>query len=690
MRQLLDKRLTGSGELPTVTPDAFMSCLPAVKFWLWLSALASLAGWGLSAIGQLNGSGYIILLGTLAVGWGMRLATKAGQGSVRRGAGPAVKSCWRRWRRRFGRGLPLSFAVLAGMVFLGGALYPPTSHTAFTYRIPRALHWLAEGRWHWIHTIGYRMNDRACGMEWLEAPLLLLTRSDRALFLLNFIPFLLLPGLVFSVLWRLGVRARVAWAWMWLLPTGYTFLLQGGSAGNDAFPTVYALAALDFACRAWANRRPGDLCLSVVAAALLTGAKASNLPLLLPWAAVMAACLPIIKRHWPRLLAVSPVAALVSFLPTAGLNLVYCGDWSGLSLERSGMDLKNPWVGIWGNGLLFLKDNLVPPFFPAAGWWNDSVLSRLPRGIVGPLAANFENGFHQVKELPTEDWAGLGFGLSLLLAASVVAAPRIRGGNRGLTSGRSGKEGAISGSGAFSCSAGQWRIGGDRPLRGVLRWCAVFGAWGALGVFCVKSGMTNGARLISPYYPLMLPLLLAGAGQAELVRRRWWRALAGGVVGLASIVLVVTPGRPLWPAQTVLSRALGLPSGGRLVARALKVYAVYAGRSDPLAAVRALLPADLQVVGFMADGDDIDISLWRPYFQRRVLHVLLSDSAAELRRRGLRYVVVGGAYLGSQHTSFEEWRQRVGAELVGAATATLKVAEGPQSWYLARVPAVFN
>ena len=80
------------------------------------------------------------------------------------------------------------------------------------------------------------MNNRPCGLEWLSAPLLLFTKSDRGLFLVNFLPFLLLPGLIFSVLTRLGVRARVAWHWMWLLPTGYNFLLQGGSLGNDTDP----------------------------------------------------------------------------------------------------------------------------------------------------------------------------------------------------------------------------------------------------------------------------------------------------------------------------------------------------------------------------------------------------------------------------------------------------------------------
>src|SRR5258705_12461599 len=118
------------------------------------------------------------------------------------------------------------------------------------------------------------MNDRACGIEWLSAPLLLFTKSDRGLFLLNFIPFLLLPGVVFSLFRRLGVRPKVAWQWMWLLPTGYTFLLQAGSTGNDTFPTIYALAAIDFACRAIVSRRSSDFWHSILSVALLTGAKA--------------------------------------------------------------------------------------------------------------------------------------------------------------------------------------------------------------------------------------------------------------------------------------------------------------------------------------------------------------------------------------------------------------------------------
>ena len=219
-----------------------MSLLRAVKIWLWISVLMSVAGWSLSALGELNPMGYAVFglvvaalfaFGRKAFGWEV----------------PVTGFNWRRTRRRFRRWLPASFAVLAFLVFLGGALYPPSNHAAFTYRTPRVLHWLMDGHWYWIHTADYRMNDRACGFEWLTAPLLLFTKSDRGLFLINFVSFLLLPGLIFSMFTRLGVRPRVAWYWMWLLPTGYNFLLQAGSVANDTFPTVYALAAMDFGDR---------------------------------------------------------------------------------------------------------------------------------------------------------------------------------------------------------------------------------------------------------------------------------------------------------------------------------------------------------------------------------------------------------------------------------------------------------
>jgi hypothetical protein len=653
-----------------------------VSLWLWLSALATAAGWLLSAFGQLNRGGYLVFTVVALVGWllARSLLKRVIQVGPDRRLQLAVILA--RLLRRFRRPLPFAFALLALLIFLGGALYPPSNHTALTYRTERVLHWLAEGRWHWIYTPNHRLNNRACGIEWLSAPLLLFTRSDREIFLLNFVPFLLLPGLLFSLWRRLGVRSRVAWHWMWLLPTGYCFLLQAGSAGNDAFPTVYALAALDFACRAWTSRHLAGLWHSVLGAALLVGAKASNLPLLLPWAILTAPLLPLVwggkpwsfrspmhtqpgpRAHVPLKITltvgVAALALLVSFLPTAVLNIIYCHSWSGMQLERAGMDMKNPLVGIWGNAFLFLLHNFIPPVFPLAHWWNESALAFLPQALVRPLVANFEQSFHFVGELPTEDWAGLGFGVSLLLVVSAMASLFMKSGRPS-----------------------------DTPGQSVIpRFCLV-GArvtpWIALLAYCMKSGMVTGARLVSPYYPFLFTVLLIMPGQAEVVRRAWWRVTVWCVVALAFAVLIVTPGRPLWPAETILSNLAAAQPESRLLSRALNVYAVYAGRSDPLACVRPLLPADLRRVGFLGNPDDIDISLWRPFGTRRVLHVLLNDPPQAIRQRNIEYVVVGGFNLNENGMTIQSWLDRTGAQLVATTNATLRVAEGRQDWYVTRL-----
>ena len=622
--------------------------------------MASLGGWLLSAVGMLNAGGYLVFFAIAGLIW-WQTGGRVNWTAMRRNFN------WKRIRRCFRRPLPCAFAILAVLIFLGGVLYAPSNHTALTYRFPRVLSWLAEGHWYWIHTPDYRMNNRACGIEWLSAPLLLFAHSTRGIFLLNLIPFLLLPGLIFSVCTRLGVRSRVAWHWMWLLPTGYNFVLQAGSAGNDTFPTVYALAAVDFACRAYVSRRPSDVWLSMLSVALLTGAKASNLPLLLPWAILILPTLPIVRRYPLQMAGITLISALVSFLPTALLNIKYCGDWSGLKMEHAGMSMKNPLVGIWGNLLLFCLHNFAPPFFPQASWWNQHALSVLPKAIEAPLSANFEATYHLLGEIPTEDWVGTGLGVSLLMVVAVLyrllRRPGVDNDDK-------------SGGGVLT---------GERHLPEWFRRAGLVTPWMALLAYCMKSGMVTGARLISPYYPLLLPLLIIGKEQSDLVRRRCWQAIALGVYGLTFVVLITTPGRPLWPAQTVLSKAVVRHPGQRALTRALTVYRVYGERPDPLREMRGKLPPGLEVVGFMGTEDDIDISLWHPLGSRRVVHVLPADSAEELRAQHLEYAVVSGFNLKEQGVELGGWLSKVRGEVAGTINATQKVSEGLQPWYLVRL-----
>ena len=635
-----------------------MSFVPLVQLWLWISAYAVAAGWMLSACGQLNRAGYGIAFAAFAIF--LWLAGRSGWFTARMAGHFPSTIFHHRFRaiaRRFRRPLPLCFTALAVLIFVGGTLYPPSNYTGVTYRLPRVLQWLAHGHWFWIHTPNYRMNDRACGYEWLTAPLLLFTKSDRALFLVNFLPFLLLPGLVFSVFTRLGVRARVAWQWMWLLPTGYNFLLQAGSICNDTFPAVFALAAIDFAARAWRSRRAADLWHSILAAALLTGAKASNLPLLLPWAILIFPVIPLLRRKPLATLSIILLAALVSFLPMAVLNNHFCGDWSGAKLEPAFMVMKDPAVGLYGNTFQLLLDNSIPPVFPPAGWWNQHAPLFMPHFLTEAADKYFDAGFFSVGELPTEDWAGIGFGLCLLVVVSVGGAFWIRK--------------------KYSVTPVNW------PIPNELCRCVLVAAWISLLAYCLKSGMTNAARLIAPYYALLLPLLLVGAGQSQIIRRRWWHWLAGGVLVLAFVALIVSPDRPLWPAKIILARWHDQNPDQRLISRALNVYTVYAQRSDPLAGVRMLLPSETKTVGFIGTEDDPDISLWRPFGGRQVEHFFLTDPPERIRER-VEYVVVGGFNLKRRGTTLDAWLQQSGAELVATTNGTVKVTEGPQPWYVVR------
>ncbi len=618
---------------------------PIVRLWVLISVAASLLGWTLSVLGQLNREGY-------AVGFCLFAALLAG---LRK----PLELTPRKFKlRRFRKPLPFCFCVLASLVFIGGAFYPPSNYTGITYHIPRVLHWLAHEKWEWIHTPDARMNFSGCDFEWLNAPMLLFTRSDRATFLLNFIPFLLIPGLIFSVFTRLGVRPKVARQWMWLMPSGYIYMLQAGSIGNDAFCAICALAAMDFGCRAWESRRLRDLCFSLLAVALMTGTKATSLPLLLPWLLLVVMLLPLLRQNWLATLLVTVVAVVVSFLPMALMNKLHAGDWLGASVESLKLEIQQPVVGIMGNAFQLLLANFTPPVFPFAGWWNVYAPLLMSDSVLNAIKTNFvDGGFFIIGELPTEDWSGIGFGLSILLVVSLVASLWIRG-----TAPR------IS------------------PHRSIPPWLChgvMLAVWISLMAYSVKSGMTTAGRLVAPYYALLLPSLLIGPGPSKIIRHWCWRVLVVVVWASVSVVLILSPDRPLWPAKTILSKLHEQHPDQRLITRALKVYTVYSRRFDALSGVRSLLPPTVKTVGFIGTEDDSAISLWRPFGKRQVKRFFLSDPP-EMVRQQVEYVVVGGANLKAHNTTLEAWLKQTGAEFVAATNATLKVSEGLQPWYLVR------
>jgi len=618
--------------------------LTAVRIWILLSTLLVSAGWILSALHQLNRLGYgvvIALAGLVAV---------VGQ---KKSGWPTLKSSSRfchKLARRCHRPLPLIFFLLALLAFLSALLLPDLNYDSAAYKLPRVFHWLWLEQWHWIHTGDPRMNICACGFEWMSAPIILFTHTDRLVFLINWISFLLLPGLIFSLFTRLQVRPRVAWWWMWLLASGWCYVLQAGSVDNDSVAAVYILAAVDLALRAGEKKSAADLWLSLLAAALATGVKQTNLPLGFLW--LIAA--------WPnlRLFIVRPLAGavavffglLVSVVPISILNYQHYRTWLPVDvagLPSAGKFHLDPFWGVIGNAFCIPLQNLMPPlhellpplFRYSVSLWNE----QMRHFLLTPFGAHFSS-FENFGYLSgayyhgiCEGNAGLGLGLCILILVSVLELRRQR----------------KAGSPGFNISP-------DPQLF----WLRA-APWALLLLFMAKVGTFSIARHLAPYYLFLFPIFLVQARHVDVVRQPRWRQFGVEMMALAVVVLVTAGNRPLFPLPVIWEKLHAKFPDSALVADQNARYA----ESDYQAALarknflnNALPPAET-VVGYYPNLCDVDeLGLWLPYGRRRVECIAAGDSPASLRVRGIRYAVV---HLQQLDGSITDWAGKYHGTLVG-------------------------
>lgn len=618
--------------------------------WILLCTWASLAGITLSALGLLSAVGFsAALLGGLAGAFYL---------IVRLNPSANWKFSSKRLRWRAKHPLVLLYFLYALLTLLTGFLYPPSNYDALSYRLPRVLHWLAEHRWHWISTANPRLNVTATGFEWLSAPVLALGSSDRFLFLINSVSYLLLPGLVFGVFARLGIPKRAAWYWMWLFPTGYCFVLQAGSIGNDLFGTVFCLAAIYYALRARESRCILDVWLSILSAALLTGAKATNLPLLLPIGLALLPSLKLLRNRVIWTLAVTTVAVAISFIPSALENVRNTGDWSGDPQNKVQVKLNNPLYGVLGNGLQLLVGNSLPPVMPLSNKLNAAAEHAMQAGILATVTARFPRlTLVRINEFAQEETAGIGLGLSGLLLVMLIAGVRWQ------------RFTLFRGPGGFSMGA-----------------MIALSTWGALLAYMASMGSEAAVRLVTPYYPLLFASCLLIPGVAELANRRWWR-VAAVLAGLSVLPpLVLSPARPLWPAQTVCRSLKARFPGRAFLDRAAMVYDVYRERGDSLAPLRKYIPADCWEVGFIGSGDDPETSLWRPFGKRKVMEIF-PDRGGQLIAPRVSVVVVNVQALESRFGySLPDWLTRNQLEVLGRERLLLQVQGGWRDWLVVQRP----
>lgn len=116
-----------------------------------------------------------------------------------------------------------------------------------------------------------------------------------------------------------------------------------------------------------------------------------------------------------------------------------------------------------------------------------------------------------------------------------------------------------------------------------------------------------------------------------------------------------------------------------------EVYSVYARRNDAFAAVRDGLPSGLKVLG-MITYDDPETSLWRPWGARRIEHVCPSDTAADLKARGIEYILLHQEVFEQWFDRpLDVWLEKMNARIVQKIPVDLRASRGPRDWYLVKL-----
>jgi hypothetical protein len=623
-----------------------------IRFYLLWATACILTGWTLSALRWLTLTGYAVMLPLVMIGLVWLTRNPADM------TPPRVQRRWgRAMFRRFRRPLPLIYLVVLVLVFVGTISHAPSNYDGLTYRLPRMLNWLTTRGWTWIFTSNERMNYSGTGWEWMALPLLAL-RSDRALFLINTVGFLLLPGLIFSVFRQVGVARRAAWAWMWILSTAYGYVQQAGSIGNDLTGTFFCLISVHYGLRARRNGRVEEVWLAGLAAAIMTGIKTSNLPLLLPCLLAAGPALKLLRRCWTAGILIGVIALVVSAIPTVGLNQKYTGNWTGDPDDSTQMHIRDPIAGFLGSSILLGQQLLMPPFLPGVPNVNVWLNHHLPDTWKHKLEKGFPRfTMNRLNELPQEEGASLGIGITLLLLAAGVA-PWCRAGKKNQ-----------------STETRRWKISS-----------VGLATWGASLLFMLKIGSEANARLMLPYYPLVMIPVLILPGQDCLVRRAGWRILAVLVSLSVLPCLILTPSRPFWPTQAVSEWLVRHYPESALMQRMETVYSCYQHRNDLLAPLRVHLPDDVTKVGFIAGDNNTDYSLWRPFGHRQVVYLWNGTPQSFLLPPDVEWIVVKqNIWPKVSPVPLEEWAAQHGIEIAFSVPIQSFASGTEETWCLLHI-----
>ena len=591
-------------------------------FNLWLSYVAGMVcfGWLLSAMGGYRwmGAAALPLVCTLAFlfhrSW--------------RVIHPQEKECLKN-DLSF-----LPFLLLLILIALAGSLYITAVLDSLSYRIPRMLMWLQEGRIHYIDNPDFRLNFMTPIWEFASTPLYQ-AAGFRLLWLGSGISWILLYLAFVYFSRKLGADSKSA-RWLAIIPSASVgFVLQAASTMNDVWAAAFIAISLAFILMFEEKQEFRDLISSGLALALAAGAKPHFVVLALPW--LIWFCLskskPICSVRWGWALPVAALAVVCSPLPTFITNHLHYGSFKGPAGE-SGFALGSWWVNILLGSLKMGWQIVQPPLNPWARSLEHMTDSWIKDSGLLDLAPRFEIG---VREISIVDAASLGLFTVLILAA------------------------------------GAWTI--IRKRSHIPAWASYSAIAGAFGFFVAVSQVVPGTlgRSFLGFLILALPLFMSGL---ILMKRKTIIFGASLCSLLAMAVIMISPSHPLFPLKW-------LTRNNPKLSTYLKPYFDFQERTIAGISLVEKIPLGCREIGILSNSDQNLIHLWgRSAAKKHVRFYPAEVSLDKLYQSKPDCIIVAGSVEGVYNGLREQLYADPRFEIIAEEFYQTKNARGPELWSL--------
>jgi hypothetical protein len=158
------------------------------------------------------------------------------------------------------------------------------------------------------------------------------------------------------------------------------------------------------------------------------------------------------------------------------------------------------------------------------------------------------------------------------------------------------------------------------------------------------------------------------------------------VVAVATILVITSRDRPLFPAQTIVDRLDAKYPDSKFASHIADTYAETPAYEKERKFFMEHLPADATILGYAAISREVEAPLWLPYGRRRVEIILPGDTPEQLRPAGILYAVIANQkFLVKNKETIDQWLARNHGTLIWQKSFLESPYEPPEIYYLARL-----